>query len=277
MSSSRAFILAFDVLQEQSADVTAGYLLVQTIFRNFYYPAEVFLLATIYGLIFQILQEPDTAEIQWTRILWLHYALCLVLSTFYIVIFGLQVRTFYAEVFDGKAAYYLIYGRPAQYVLDIVFYAVYACASLEVLIASFFIFVNFRRNSQNKGIPMLFLASIASPLIVSHLITLLVNIVLELTLADFGVIFGLSLTQNVVSGLSLIIILAGLISIAMRAEQASSQLDAGGQALAYPDTKSPMQEFDDSGRPAGVEGIRVGWKDRVFGLGHNLKKVIGYF
>jgi len=145
-----AFTFAYDLAKHYQNEVTYAYLLVTEIFIDFYYPASICLLATIFGLLFQIFQRPQTGPQRHRRILWLHYAFCGLLFVIYITIFGLEVRGLYTEVFDGESIIYFVRDIPVQDVVNVVFDALYAGASFEIFVASIIIFST-RTNNQAKS------------------------------------------------------------------------------------------------------------------------------
>lgn len=161
-----AFDFAYLLVVTQYDEVTAAYLLVQTIFGNLKYLADVVLLVIIYGIISQLLQQPKTGYSRHRGFLYAHYALCFVLFALYIAMFGVEVRVLYNSVFNSDFAESSVDGRPIQSVLTAAYDALYAFASLEVLAISIGILVNHRIHGTNHTVSILHLQSPSFILIV---------------------------------------------------------------------------------------------------------------
>jgi len=140
------------IVSERYYEVTAAYILVQIIFGDFGYLADVILLAVVFGLLFQLLQRPGTGYFRYRGILYAHYAFCGVLFVLYLAIFGISVRGLYDAVFNGESSVSTVNGRPVQYVLDVTYDVLYACASFEVLVISISILLKHRAHGTNNNV-----------------------------------------------------------------------------------------------------------------------------
>lgn len=142
------------IVRVQYYEVTAAYVLVQVIFGDLRYLADVVLLAVVFGLLFELLQRSGSGYPQYGGILYAHYAFCAVLIMLYLAIFGVTVRVLYSAVLYGESSVPNVNDRPVQYVLDVTYDAFYACASLEILVISTLIFFkpcNYRTNNKVRA------------------------------------------------------------------------------------------------------------------------------
>lgn len=139
------FTFVYLLLIQYQVTVTAAFLLVETIFDEFEYPASVLLLATIFGLLFQVLQQPGVGYPRYRGLLWANYGLCAVLFVLYLALFALRVHAIDQQVLDDESSTYFVNGYPVESVLDVTFDGLFAIAALEVLVGSIYILVTHRK------------------------------------------------------------------------------------------------------------------------------------
>lgn len=140
------------IVRVQYYEVTAAYILVQVIFGDLGYLADIVLLAVVFGLLFELLQRSGSGYRRYGGILYAHYAFCGVLFVLYLAIFGVTVRVLYSEIFYGESSVATVNGRPVQYVLDVTYDVFYACASLEILVISTLIVFKHRKYRTNNNV-----------------------------------------------------------------------------------------------------------------------------
>ena len=93
------------------------------------------MLVTSYYLLYRILRQPGSSHsIAKNRILWAHYGFCVfLLGPLYLTELGLRVKHLHDEIInlDDTSSFYK--GISISDILDTAFFALYVCASLEIV------------------------------------------------------------------------------------------------------------------------------------------------
>ena len=131
------------MIEELGAWIRASYLVVDLIFNySFGFLGGICLLATIYQLIFRLHQQVrNTYDNDRRTLLWAHYGFCGILALFYLAMFGLQMHDLYDSIFHPDTDSFPVEykGIPDVGIIFVTYNALYQCAALEILAASFWL------------------------------------------------------------------------------------------------------------------------------------------
>ena len=143
-----AFAFAVSIIQDAGAVVVNVYYIIQTILYSTVYPADIFLLFTVYTLLFHCFtKQGDDHRRKLKRNVFLaHGGFCAILGALYIAYLALSIQQTVQSVNDTLELEYRYYETiPAFHKVDVAFSALYFVASVEVLLATIYIFVTARK------------------------------------------------------------------------------------------------------------------------------------
>ena len=151
---SFGFNFAEGILYEAQTAVVNVYFVIAAILDSTTYVAEVWLLATVYSLLYHCLIDPnDTKHSSKNVILQLHYTFCGVLFVLYLAILAFDIKDVVDAVNRYGDPHYRQYARartiPVENKLDVAFSALYFVASVEVLLGSVWAMITVHK----RGLP----------------------------------------------------------------------------------------------------------------------------